>query len=202
PSNPSQKVPVVPLVESTSSTRGTYSTESTLYGNPKTLFKTHDDDDIGNRANLTEIGAFLEPLVEVVNSLYGDAAPGGEQECERWRECGELLAAELQRAAARAEPISSVPAFFAAHLRRRLRVTTTAKAEPRPDRELTKQQASKISNEQRLRKLLHEIRQLHVGDAAYGQSELLEDLRYRCEREGIAWDEDLVNKLIRPEGRE
>jgi hypothetical protein len=40
-------------------------------------------------------------------------------ESERWREVGEVLATELKIAAARTT-VSSVPSFFAEHLRRRL----------------------------------------------------------------------------------
>ncbi|HEV7858322.1 MAG TPA: hypothetical protein VGO91_06800 [Pyrinomonadaceae bacterium] len=43
-----------------------------------------------------------------------------EQERERWKELGQLLADELRDAAKRTGAISSVPAFFATHLRRRL----------------------------------------------------------------------------------
>jgi hypothetical protein len=43
-----------------------------------------------------------------------------EQERERWRELAHLLAGELRDAAKRTESITSVPAFFATHLRRRL----------------------------------------------------------------------------------
>jgi hypothetical protein len=52
-----------------------------------------------------------------------------EQEQERWNDLGKLLADELKEAARRTDAISSVPAFFTAHLRRRLARKPTRPAE-------------------------------------------------------------------------
>jgi hypothetical protein len=49
-------------------------------------------------------------------------------DADRWREIGELLAAELQVAASRTT-VSSAPAFLFEHLRRRLRKTDTHQIE-------------------------------------------------------------------------
>jgi hypothetical protein len=62
------------------------------------------------------------------------------QERERWREVGQLLADELRNAAGRTEAVSSAPAFLAAHLRRRL-------AQPPANREGEKQKPLAESNQ-------------------------------------------------------
>jgi hypothetical protein len=59
-------------------------------------------------------------LVEAARGVVGGELINSEQERERWKELGELLAEELKAAAQRTSTISSVPAFFTAHLRRRL----------------------------------------------------------------------------------
>ena len=85
---------------------------STIYESPKTFIKTiekTDDDEA--------FAAMNSVLNEVTKSLTGKAASGID--AERWRELGEVLIAELKIAAARTT-ISSVPAFLAEHLRRRL----------------------------------------------------------------------------------
>ena len=41
-----------------------------------------------------------------------------------------------------------------------------------------------------------EIRQLHVGDRDYKTSDLVYDLKRRCEREGVDWDDDAFNGLV------
>ncbi len=48
--------------------------------------------------------------------------------------------------------------------------------------------------------MIKEIRMLHVGDAGYEESDLIEDLKYKCERQGIEWDEKLVCKLLNQAG--
>jgi hypothetical protein len=52
--------------------------------------------------------------------VVGGKLNDSERERERWKGLGKLLAEELKTAAEKAAPISSVPAFFEAHLRRRL----------------------------------------------------------------------------------
>ena len=43
---------------------------------------------------------------------------------------------------------------------------------------------------------ISELRQLHAGDSGYELDHLLNDLRYRCEREEITWDEQIVTSLL------
>ena len=43
---------------------------------------------------------------------------------------------------------------------------------------------------------IHQLRQLHSADAAYETPHLIEDLKYRCVREEVTWDEALVAKLL------
>jgi hypothetical protein len=88
-----------------------------------------------------------------------------------------------------------VPAFFAAHLRRRFKTGQGTRSEP-PNRELTRKQAIILSTEQKLVKAIKELRMLHVGDSSYQESDLLDDLQFRCGREGIVWDEEMVRGLL------
>lgn len=72
--------------------------------------KEEDDDDAA-------LAGLNEALKRASKEVLGrEPSPG---EAERWKELGEVLAAELRIAAARTT-VSSVPAFFAEHLRRRL----------------------------------------------------------------------------------
>jgi len=71
---------------------------------PKTSLKTKDQDD-------DEFGQRLRALER---ELTGKASPAAN-----WKPLFELLADELKVAAARTGSVSDVPAFFAAHLRRR-----------------------------------------------------------------------------------
>jgi hypothetical protein len=87
--------------------------ESNTSGDPKTSFKTNterSDDD----AALAGLAASLKSATKEItgkNLLPIDK--------ERWREVADVLVAELKIAAARTA-VSSVPAFLAEHLRRRL----------------------------------------------------------------------------------
>jgi hypothetical protein len=80
----------------------------------KTLSKTSTNDDDDH--TLTE---FANTIWQTACELCGGEYPLSDQERERWRELALVLSDELRNAARRAETISSVPAFFAAHLRRR-----------------------------------------------------------------------------------
>jgi uncharacterized Zn finger protein (UPF0148 family) len=82
--------------------------DSTTSEDPKTSFKTstENDDD--------ELRKALAPLLEAERELTGKNA-----DPTRWRELAELLTSELKIAAGRTT-VSSVPAFLAEHLRRRL----------------------------------------------------------------------------------
>ena len=84
---------------------------------PKTSLKTNTDDE-----------AFID-LMKILKQTAKEIAgtTPTSQERERWAEVGRVIADELKQAAARAESVSSVPAFLAEHLRRRL---------SRPERQL------------------------------------------------------------------
>ena len=82
-------------------------------GEPKTSFKTNtenDDDD----AALAGLNAALKNATEEITGRKLSRA-----EADRWKELADVLIAELKIAAGRTT-ISSVPAFLAEHLRRRL----------------------------------------------------------------------------------
>ncbi|MBA2731427.1 MAG: hypothetical protein H0U54_00905 [Acidobacteria bacterium] len=86
---------------------------STAFEQPKTLIKTNterSDDD----AALAGLTASLKTLTKEITGK--ELSPA---ESDRWRELADVLAAELKIAAARTT-VSSVPAFLAEHLRRRL----------------------------------------------------------------------------------
>lgn len=110
--SPAQKLDSLVCLE-TSQTRHSLSPRvSTIYDNPKTLFKT-----IEKNFDDEAFAGLIELLRETVKELTGKSPSGSER--ERWRELGELLMAELRIAAARTT-VSSVPSFFTEHLRRRL----------------------------------------------------------------------------------
>jgi len=48
----------------------------------------------------------------------------------------------------------------------------------------------------RLFDLLTQLRLHHAGDSAYQNSDLIEDLKYQCEREEMTWDPEIVNSLL------
>jgi DNA-binding transcriptional ArsR family regulator len=80
---------------------------------PKTLIKTNteSDDDDAALAGLNEV------LKKLTKEITGRELSISES--DRWKELADVLAAELKIAAARTT-VSSVPAFLAEHLRRRL----------------------------------------------------------------------------------
>jgi hypothetical protein len=88
--------------------------KSTTSENSKTSFKTNtersDDDDAA-------LAGLNESLKSVTKEITGKDLSAAEK--ERWREVADVLVAELKIAAARTT-VSSVPAFLAEHLRRRL----------------------------------------------------------------------------------
>ena len=93
--------------------------ESTITEGRKTSFKTKEensDDDAHARA-------FLAKLIEAERELTGKVSSSGE----KWEELAEVLISELRIAAARTT-VSSVPAFLAEHLRRRLWKVDKARA--------------------------------------------------------------------------
>lgn len=76
-------------------------------GIPKTSFKTNTERSDDDEA--------FRPLFNVAKELTGREVPAAQ-----WREVIDVLVAELKIAAARTTAVSSVPAFLAEHLRRRL----------------------------------------------------------------------------------
>jgi hypothetical protein len=87
--------------------------ESALYNAPKTFFKTinTNDDDI-----FEELTRALKTAVIRITGSPPSATPA---ERSQWGLLAEILVTELLEAAGRSQMISSVPAFFAEHLRRR-----------------------------------------------------------------------------------
>lgn len=85
--------------------------ESKITGQLNTDLKEKRFDDDAALAGL------IATLKDAVKQVTGREASAGDQ--ERWRELGEVLVTELKIAAARTT-VSSVPAFLAEHLRRRL----------------------------------------------------------------------------------
>jgi hypothetical protein len=290
------KVDRLVSLESSQTSQGSTLDDSITYEHPHTFLKTHDDDDETH----TLLYEFLIPILDTAREILAGPIPTSEQERERWRECASILKEELRTAADRAGNISSVPAFFATHLRRRFAknrqalgqqpqdqtpLTETKKASPvilevqqsKSQPKVT--QGSKFSLEQcrqyadylhrtgqginrpggyattiyrtgevdvliekflnpqvaeaqdskwcldcrgtgfiypegiergvvakckhprlgitiRLSEYIDQIRQLHTGDAGYQISDLIDDLRFRCDREGITWDDEIVNTLV------
>lgn len=84
--------------------------DSTTYDPSKTFFKTNTNDD-------DALAQFTEIFREVSRELTGQNPLIGER--ERWAELAHVITQELRSAAARTGPISSVPAFLTAHLKRR-----------------------------------------------------------------------------------
>src|SRR5215204_579327 len=97
----------------TSQTRHTSSVENTgIYGEAKTSFKTNTENDDDEA-----LAIFVATIKKVAKELTGrELSP---TESSRWGELADVLVTELKIAAGRTT-ISSVPAFLAEHLRRRL----------------------------------------------------------------------------------
>lgn len=272
---------------------------SNISGLSNTFLNTHDDD---THTPLTE---FAEVLLNAAQRILGREAPNTERERALWKECGCVLADELKTAAARTGAVSSIPAFFAAHLRRcftnstRNQSTASAPAQsnptapisrPRSRREgdlpssaRTETHASKFSLEEcrRYAEHLHksgqgitnpggyatmiyrsgeadaliekflkpgagdvadlmkcpecrgtgfvypegiergivakckhgrlpvaiaiythieQLRALHSVEEGYDLQALKEDLQYRCQRDDLEWDEDVVEFLLNEDG--
>lgn len=81
-------------------------------GEPKTSFKTKDE-----KLDDEAFAGLIALLKQATGEVTGKEPLAAEQ--DRWTEVGELLVAELRQGATRTT-VSSVPAFLAEHLRRRL----------------------------------------------------------------------------------
>ena len=113
----------------------------------KTLIKTNTYDDEEKQT----FSDFVEVFCEANRKLTGRAPKVADR--EQWGELAKLIVAELNEAAARAGAVSSVPAFLAAHLKRKFSKPSSQKREgkspaapvdvsapatiPDPDRRLT-----------------------------------------------------------------
>lgn len=104
-----QVLPVLPETGLTGSTSS--SSPSSVSGGPKTSFKTTEQTDDEAFANLVSL------LQQTAKEVTGHDSPPSE--AGRWAELAQVLVNELKNASARTT-ISSVPAFLAEHLRRRL----------------------------------------------------------------------------------
>jgi hypothetical protein len=107
------KVDILDSLESSQTRHTLSSDESTTSGQSKTSFKTNTE--------RTDDDAALAGLIATIKStsmeITGKELTPSEE--DRWKELGEVLMAELKIAAARTT-VSSIPAFLAEHLRRRL----------------------------------------------------------------------------------
>jgi hypothetical protein len=98
----------------TSQTRHTSSVEDTgTYDEPKTSFKTNRE-----RTDDEAFARLVSRLRKAAREITGKEPSAAE--AERWDQLAELLVTELRIAAGRTGNVSSVPAFFTEHLRRRL----------------------------------------------------------------------------------
>jgi hypothetical protein len=111
PSGGQKLAPLAPL-ETSPPRGGLIVDDKAGYSDAKTSFKTKEENiDDEAFAGLNEV------LKQITLEATGKSPTKAEQ--ERWREVGEVLRAEFSIAAARTT-VSSVPAFLAEHLRRRL----------------------------------------------------------------------------------
>jgi len=114
--SPTQNLVHLDIPESSISSTTQITEKAEAYRPPNTFFKTNtDDDEYTHTAR-----AIFEPLAEAARVCVRGDLNLSNQEQERWRELGQLLADELRNAAGRTEAVSSAPSFLAAHLRRRL----------------------------------------------------------------------------------
>jgi hypothetical protein len=67
----------------------------------------------------------------------------------------------------------------------------------RPDLEPGTAKSVARVKEMSLQKMIKELQMLHVGDPDYQEQDFLDDMKYRCERSGIDWDEEKAMKLLK-----
>jgi hypothetical protein len=113
-SDSGQNLPVVQGSEVDTGDRSLNVAQHETSGISQTLIKTttKNDDEALALSGLNSI------LIEAVRKITGRAPKASER--EQWAELARTLVEELNGAAARAESVSSVPAFLNAHLRRKL----------------------------------------------------------------------------------
>lgn len=113
PGYPGYFLPTVPRVETTLGSQGLVIDSTGTYEHAKTLYKTNTENDDDDAALAGLRASFKKATKEITGR---ELSPG---ENDRWRELADVLVAELKIAAGRTT-VSSVPAFLAEHLRRRL----------------------------------------------------------------------------------
>ncbi|HET9533153.1 MAG TPA: hypothetical protein VFQ92_22545 [Blastocatellia bacterium] len=296
-SSPTQNLVQLDIPESGTSSAAYSSLNSTRSGHPNTSFNTEDDDDTH-----TLLAYFSKTLLDGAGELVGGKLPVSEKERVLWNECACVLLDELKKAAENTQSISSVPAFLAAHLRRRFaqkqrtfRKPANGDSSQKPnsavppialpqqggpkqppdndnagskytleecrryaehlqksgqgitnpggyattiyrtgeadsliekfinpevpqDRDtarcpdcrgmgffypegidrglVAKCKHPRLSDMLKIESQINQLRQLHLGDSSYQRSDLLDDLKFSCERENIGWDEDLIDHLL------
>ncbi len=107
-----QKLPVAVSAVSALTALGSNPTNIRASETAKTSFKDIEKNDD------EPFGAMLDVLKNVSEKVSGKSPQKSDR--AKWEELAELLAMELEIAAARTKSISNVPAFLAEHLRRRL----------------------------------------------------------------------------------
>ncbi len=106
---------------------------------PKTSLKTIENND-------DETFVEMQKVLSKMSEKISGKNPAKNQK-ENWRELAELLAMELEIAAARTKSISNVPAFLTEHLRRRLLSTSTLAKPPESKSKVSKSlQVSQANN--------------------------------------------------------
>jgi len=118
---PVQKQPVVVSAETDITALGSNSTNINVSEAPKTSFKDNKNNDD------EPFGKMIETLAKVFEKVSGK--PPQKTDAPKLNELAELLAMELEIAAARTKSISNVPAFLTEHLRRRLLGNSAKSAE-------------------------------------------------------------------------
>ncbi len=111
--NAPQKVGTLPSVESGVGGVSQIEENKALYSSAKTSFK-----DIKESDDEFALANFTDKLELVSLKLINKGLSKTDK--EKWGELAELLAMELEIAAARTKSISNIPAFLTEHLRRRL----------------------------------------------------------------------------------
>jgi hypothetical protein len=110
--SPTQKVGILGVLESSIASIAQIVENKATYSHPKTSLKTIENIDD------EPFGKMLKILSNVSEKVAGKKPH--KSEIENWKHVGELIAMELEIAAARTKSISNVPAFLTEHLRRRL----------------------------------------------------------------------------------
>jgi hypothetical protein len=54
-----------------------------------------------------------------------------------------------------------------------------------------------VQSRLRLEKIVHKMRDISVGRPDYSMADFVEDVKCNCAREGIAFDNDTFNELVR-----